>query len=280
MYRQSIKFISVILSIIFLMVVTMFGLFYFFQERMLFYPQPLTEEEVNVINEQYVHIEETEIQVTNDKTIHGWFINHEPKSATPSPVLIYFGGNAEEVSHLITDTKKIDGWSIILMNYRGYGLSEGSPSEEAMFHDALAIYDHVKNKGNVDETQIAVMGRSMGTGPAVYLSSERDVTGTILVSPYDSLTNVAKDRYPFIPVSILLKHHFDNISRAPFIETPLLTLIASDDQIIQPNHSKSLVEKWSGESEKVVFDEKNHNNIQSSDNYWAEITNFLKTVEK
>ncbi|WP_096188830.1 alpha/beta hydrolase [Evansella halocellulosilytica] len=278
MYRAKVvKLIGLIAIIVTFSLLIIYLFFYLFQNRFLFYPQPITEARVDMINEQYEEVEEIEIGVTEDKTIHGWFINRNDHKVSP-PLIIYFGGNAEEVSHLIEDMISLDPYSVILMNYRGYGMSEGSPSEEAMFNDALAIYDYAIENFRIDPSSIAVIGRSMGTGPAVYLSRHRDVKGTVLVSPYDSLTEVAKDRYPLIPVSVLLKHNFNNISKADKITSPLLTMIANDDEVIPPIHSKKLYERWQGHAEKIIFEGKHHNNIQTSDQYWANIKQFLNKL--
>ncbi|MDG5789851.1 alpha/beta fold hydrolase [Evansella sp. AB-P1] len=269
------KMIGGIISLFFLVVFLMYSGFYFFQDRLLFYPQGISDERIQYIHHTYDHVEEVELQVSEEVSTHGWLV-HNNNRESPSPVLIYFGGNAEEVSHLIHLGEDLGDHSVLLMNYRGYGRSGGSPSEEAMFHDALHMYDYLASRDDIDGEQISVMGRSMGTGIAVYLGAERELDKIVLVSPYDSLTNVSRDRYPFLPVQWLLKHHFDNVSRAEHIDTSMLTLIAEEDRIIPPSHSMKLVETWQGDAEQIIFEGRNHNNIQSSEDYWTEIANFLE----
>ena len=112
-----------------------------------------------------------------------------------------------------------------------------------MCNDAIAIYDYFVKRAGVDSGKIIVMGRSLGTGVAVALASVRKVRGLILVSPYDSLLSVAKELYPFLPVSLILTHRFDSIAKAPLITAPLLAIIASDDTIIHRRHSERLRRK-------------------------------------
>jgi pimeloyl-ACP methyl ester carboxylesterase len=91
---------------------------------------------------------------------------------------------------------------------------------------------------------VVLIGRSLGTGVATYLTTKRKTDGIILVTPYDSMTSVAQEKYPLIPIKFVLKHTFDSISRTPEIKTPVLSLVASDDDIVPPWHAKALLEKW------------------------------------
>ncbi|MDQ0254671.1 pimeloyl-ACP methyl ester carboxylesterase [Evansella vedderi] len=265
----TIPFIGFILY----MSITLF--FYLMQDQITFMPQSISEDRLNYIRTNYDNVEEITLRVNDEIYVHGWLVKNSDRE--PSPLLIYFGGNAEEVSHIISQINNSEfPRSVLLMNYRGYGLSDGAPSETAMFHDALEIYDYISARDDVDEHKIAVLGRSMGTGVAVYLAHERDVDQALLVSPYDSLTKVAQGRYPFLPVAWLLNHHFDNISRAPEIDIPLLTLIATEDRVIPPDHSKRLIEKWQGPASYSLFEGYGHNNIQVNSRYWEEIISFLE----
>lgn len=249
--------------------------FYFMQDRLTFYPQPITEERIAQLR-THENVAEITMTTRDGKKIHGWLVEGNEASASPSPLLIYFGGNGEEVSHLIPQLKRnLSTHSVLLMNYRGYGLSEGKPSETAMFQDALLIFDSVKERKDIEQETISVMGRSMGTGVAVYLAKEREVDRVVLVSPYDSLLRVAQGRYPFLPVSFLLNHQFDNVGRAPTISYPLLTLVAEDDRIIPPSHSKNLVEAWKGPTSKLLYEGFGHNTVQNHPDYWKVIYDFL-----
>ena len=122
------------------------------------------------------------------------------------------------------------------------------------------------------------MGRSLGTGVAVYLAQNRAVEGVILVTPYDSLTSVSQEKFPFLPVSFLLKHKFDSGSRAPSIAAPLLALAAKDDTIIPPLHAKRLVEKWGGPRTLEVLEGVDHNSVDSNPVYWETIRTFLSRM--
>jgi pimeloyl-ACP methyl ester carboxylesterase len=262
--------VSVGLIVAILLVV--YPLLYLFQDKLIFIQTRLDEDDLQGVRSKYPDAEVLMTTPDNVK-LHGWYV--DKGNLKKAPLIIYFGGNAEEVSGLLYDTERFDGWSVLFMNYRGYGLSEGRPSEDYLFKDALFLYDEFSKREDIDNEKIVAMGRSLGTGVAVYLASQRPLKGLILVSPYDSIKNVAKEVYPFVPVSLLLKHHFDSITLAPSIKIPVLALIASEDRVISPSRSKKLLAGWGGPIYEEVVPGADHNTITMGHRYWESITEFL-----
>ena len=119
------------------------------------------------------------------------------------------------MSGQILDAPGLAPWSVAALNYRGYGRSEGAPSEAAISADALLVYDRLAGREDIDAERIVVFGRSLGSGVAVPLAARRPVHAVILVSPFDSLRRIAKKTYPFVPVPTLLRHPFDSLALAP-----------------------------------------------------------------
>lgn len=255
-------------------------LFYFNQDSLLFQPEPISESDATAISSEKENREEITIEVDRDTYLHGWISRSEQheNSDSPSPLFIYFGGNAEEVSQSIDQFDHLDGWTRAFINYRGYGLSDGSPSEENLFHDATVIYDVLTARDDIDEDKVVVIGRSMGTASAVHLSQERDVSGTILVSPYDTRTRLSEHRHRFMPVQTLIRHPFEISDKATEISSPLLTITGSNDLVIPPSHSRVTTERWKGEAEKVSLDGYGHNDLQQSSEYWKNIDSFLNEI--
>jgi pimeloyl-ACP methyl ester carboxylesterase len=248
--------------------------FYFFQERFIFLPTPISRETLHWTREGFVETEEIDLKTPDNINLHGWLVKNPKPGRTP--LLIYFGGNAEEVSGLLVDAARFRGWSLLAMNYRGYGLSEGRPSEAALFKDALFIYDYITEREDIDTKKVAVMGRSLGTGVAVYLASKRPVKGLILVSPFDSMADVVKDVSRFVPASFLLKHPFDSLTLAPLVKAPMLSLVATGDNVIRPRRSMRLFEVWGGEHTLKLIEGKGHETIEFHDMYWKTIRGFLE----
>lgn len=244
---------------------------YALQDQMLFFPQPVIG-----AGPSGSDIELVELAADDGTPLRGWLVKSE---RTPAPLLVYFGGNAEEVSWLAAARVELSGWSLLLMNYRGYGRSQGRPSETRLFADALRLYDWAAARPDVDAQRIAGMGRSLGSGVAVYLATQRALAGLVLVTPFDSITAVAQRHYPFLPVRWLLRHRFDSLSRAGAIAVPTLTLIAGRDTIIPPAHAKRLYERWPGPKRWIEFPGADHDSISAEPGYWRAIAAFLDDTE-
>ena len=243
---------------------------WFFQEQMLFLPRSLDSRLTSRPN-----VEEVSIVAADGAKLHGWLVKGD---AAPTPLVIYFGGNAEEVSWLTGVADQFAGWSLLLVNYRGYGESEGKPGEKELLGDGLVIHDYAKRRPDVNPERIVAMGRSLGSGVAVHLAAHRHLRGVILVSPYDSIVEVAKRHYPFLPVSLMLRHRFDSLARAPQIEAPLLCLVASEDRIIPGKHSRALYEAWRGAKAWREISRSDHDSIAGEPEYWRSISDFLKAL--
>ena len=165
------------------------------------------------------------------------------------------------------------------MNYRGYGLSQGTPNERSLTADAELIYDEVVKHPHIDREEIVVMGRSIGTGVAVHIAKQRDVKGVILVTPYDSLLSVAQNKLKFIPMPLILRNRFDSIAEAPGINAPMLALIAQRDTVIPPWHATNLASVWGGKTDLVIIEGAGHNTLQYSNLYWDSIKIFLREIQ-
>ena len=192
------------------------------------------------------------------------------------PALIYFGGYAEEVSLSLSDFKRLaPGYSLYLMNYRGYGGSSGSPTQNGLYADSLALYDRVA----AGHTAIVVVGRSLGSGIAVYLAAQRPVRAAVLITPYSSMVDLAKHHYPYVPVNSLMKDRFESIRFAPDIAVPVLNLIAERDEVIPRKISEGLVQAFPpGVAEKVIIMDTQHNTIESNPDYEQRLKTFLEKV--
>jgi hypothetical protein len=248
-------------------------LIYFLQERMIFFPQPLLQDPLQA--NPGAAIEEVNLVTPDGVRLQGWLVEAKAMQ-TPAPLLIYFGGNAEEVSWLASTGGRYAGWSLLLVNYRGYGGSEGKPGEAELFADALQIYDYAARRA--PGGRVALMGRSLGSGVAVYLAAQRPVAGVILVSPYDSVESVARGVYPYLPIGLLLKHRFDSLARAPGIKAPLLCLVASGDRVIPQPHSARLYAAWGGTKQWREIRPADHDSLAGEPDYWRAIGDFLRRL--
>ena len=199
-------------------------------------------------------------------------------NAGGSDAIIYFGGNAEDVSGNIPDYMTMfPRHDVYIVNYRGFGGSTGSPTEAALYKDALAVFDEIRSR----YTDISVIGRSLGSGVATYLAAERDIDNLILVTPFDSLENIAKRAMPILPVSLLLKDKFDSIGRVADITAPVLVVIAENDDIISRQRSDALVAAFPESQVSVdIIADTAHNTVSLSPRYTSVLSMFLNDRAK
>ena len=233
------------------------------QRSLLYYPTP-------PVNSS----EARAIQLSHEgQNLKVWYVEKDTDRA-----LIYFGGNAEDVALNISLFKQLfPRHALFLPNYRGYGGSSGEPSQGALFFDAAALYDYVRK----DYQRIDVMGRSLGSGVAVYLASEKPVERLVLVTPYDSMVQVASLYYPFIPVSLLLKDRYESSKRAPLLDMDILVLVAEQDEVIPRRSTDDLILALPPERTIVAsIAGATHNSIGSSPEYQADLNTFLNRPVK
>lgn len=203
-------------------------------------------------------------------TLRGWRLNPGKVRA-----LIYFGGNAErlEASHE-EFARLFPDRTVYLLSYRGYGASEGQPGEAALFGDALALYDEVRARQ--PQAAIAVIGRSLGSGVASYLASQRPVERLVLVTPFDSLAEVAQAHYLVFPVRLLMRDRYQSTDYLPRYAGPLLVLRGGRDEVIPPANTDRLLATLTHKPQVVDFLRADHNDISQDPAYAEALRNFMR----
>ena len=249
---------------------------YLLQEQLIFFRAPLADSDRRAVA-LLPGTEEIRIAADDGTTLRGWIRTHGGDTGACG-LVIYFGGNAEEVSGQLHDVEKFGSWSLAALNYRGYGLSEGRPGEAALCADARAIYDRLTQLEGIDPDRIVVFGRSLGSGVAVQLAASRPVLAAVLVSPFDSLRSVAQRQYPLVPVSLLPGHPFDSLARAPEIRAPVLVLAGEEDRLVPPRLSRLLHDAWAGHGGWMGIPGAGHNDLHARPGYWEAIREFLDSL--
>lgn len=204
-----------------------------------------------------------------DDTLRGWLVN--PQFARET-LLIYYGGNAEDIFHNIDEYQVIQA-ATLFAAYRGFGPSSGRPSEKALFSDGLAVFDDIV--GRYSPRRTILVGRSLGSGVACHVAARREVAGAVLITPYDSIENVARASYPWLPVSLLLKHRFDSLSQMERVHCPLLIVYGGRDRVIRPQRTKNLINHIAGDKEIVYIEQAEHGTIDMFSEYWRALLRFI-----
>lgn len=160
--------------------------------------------------------------------------------AEDAPWLIYFHGNGENVSHYLPLTTEFHalGLNVLMLEYRGYGESEGVPSEAGLYRDARAAYDWLIHKG-VAAQNIILYGFSLGSGVATNLASEVETGALILEAPYTSIPEVARALYRIVPLN-LMRNRFASRERIANVDAPLLVIHSPEDRTVPFNQGREL----------------------------------------
>lgn len=190
--------------------------------------------------------------------------------------LIYFGGNAEDVSFVLDDlAQSFPKHALYLLHYRGFGGSAGEPSEGALVADALKLFDTVRAR----HENVALIGRSLGSGVAVQIAASRPIKRLVLVTPFDSVTDVAAGFYPWLPVRWLLKDKFDSAAHAGRVSSPVLVLTAGLDKVVPGENTRRLIDSFStAELVHQVFPSAGHDDIAAEAGYSEALKRFLLPV--
>lgn len=186
--------------------------------------------------------------------------------------VLYFGGNAEDVSyHLPTMPAQFPDRAIYLMHYRGYGGSVGSPTQALLQQDALALFDYVQ----AEHPDVIVIGRSLGTGVAIKLATVRPVSRLVLVTPYDSIEALAASQFPMFPVSWLLQDKFESRLYASLVKVPTLVIVAGNDQVIPRASTEQLYRRFApGIARMEVIEGAGHDAILAAPQFDSLLRNF------
>ena len=242
---------------------------YCLQERLLF-PRPQDDGFTAAPGRhwQLIHL-----QVAPGVRLEGWLMR---APAPGAPLLLQFGGNADDAAYALPDLDW-QGWSVLSVNYRGFGQSQGEPGEAALVHDAIAEYDWAH--ATLHPAAVYVLGRSLGTGVAVQLAAQRPVRRLALITPYDSVLAVAEEQYPWLPVPLLLKHRFDSVALAPQLRIPALFLVAEHDTLIPQPHARVLYAAWAGPKQWREYAGTTHIDIVGQPVLWQAVRRFFEGPE-
>ncbi len=231
---------------------------YFFQRDLIYFPPAIYKYEIPA-NFAYTH---------DGVTLRGWVVNPDREQA-----LIYFGGNAERIDYNLEAMRLfLSGYTVYLVNYRGYGESDGIPSEAALYADALALYDEIKDNYKT----VSVLGISLGSGVATYLAARRKVHKLALITPYDSLENVAQIHYPLFPAKLIVIDKFKSWQHAPTIIAPTLIVYAANDRVVPNASTENLIQYFDPKLLTVKkLADLDHSSLPADAGYFDSLADFF-----
>ena len=211
---------------------------YFRQERMLYFPEKEIWQTPDTISLKY---DEIYFKTKDGLNISGWYIPAENEKG----VLLFCHGNAGNISHRVDSIKIFNSLnlSVLIFDYRGYGKSEGKPSEFGTYLDAEAAWDYLVNVKRKSPESIILFGRSLGGAVAAELAMTKKSAALIIESCFTSVPDLGKTFYPWLPIKLLSKFKYSTIDKIGSINCPKLIIHSPEDEIISFRHGEMLYEK-------------------------------------
>ena len=248
---------------------------YFMLPNMLFYP--VTD---HIASPQQWELPYQDVEIASGKEkLHGWFF----PAGKDSPVILFFHGNGGNISYrgdTIYLLNKL-GMNLLMIDYRGYGHSTGSPSEQGLYEDARAAWQYLLQQRGYKPSQVIIFGRSMGGAVATQLASEVKAAGLILESTFSSLRDMAEYYYPDMHYLMYLRYRFDSATSIQQVSCPVLMVHSPEDEIVPYQLGVKLYQNIAGEKYFLEING-DHNNgfMESLSMYAPTLKQFFNQVSQ
>jgi len=247
------------------------------EEHFAFEARPLTTSEAQAIAASFPAARSIRATAGDGTELHAWYLPANSAAASRR-LLLYFGGESEQVHWLLARPQALAGWDLLLTDYRGYGLSQGRPSEAAIADDA-ALWLHMAREGQhtiARADRVVVMGTSMGGEVAAHLAATQRVEGIALVVPYDSRVALLQARLPIFPIRWIVRDRFETIADASKVHAPTIFFVAAHDAVVSAERSHRLYAQWSSGSRTWVdLPNASHDTAGADPLCWQRLSEFL-----
>ncbi len=254
---------------------------FLFQERLVYFP---TRTWIATPGDFGLPYEEVWLETADRVKLSGWWVPlpQAKDGASPRGVVLFFHGNGGNISHRLGSLELFHrlGLSTLIIDYRGYGRSEGSPGEQGTYLDAEAAWRYLVEERQIPANQIIVFGESLGGAVAAWLAQTHIPRGLILVSTFTSVPDMGAQVYPFLPVRLLARIRYNTLARLPEIHCPLLIVHSPDDEVVPFSHGQQLFAAANAPKEFLEM-RGGHNEglILSAAQYETGLSNFIAKLD-
>lgn len=253
---------------------------FFVQKRLIFLPSTIIEVAPEKLGLEYEDVWLSVPDRNPVERIHGWWL-----PAATSDVLLYLHGNGCNIGTNLNHAQRYRqlGFSVLLIDYRGYGRSDGSPSEAQVYQDAQAAWNYLVQQRRVEPHNLFIYGHSLGGAIAIDLAvRNRAAAGLIVEGTFTSMLDIAdyRGRYRWLPVNLLLTQRFDSLSKIQSLQIPLLLIHGDDDLVIPAQMSQVLFEAATVPKKLLLVPGAGHSNVASvsGDRYLQAVRDFRQLV--
>lgn len=226
---------------------------HFIERTFVFFPVKPLLQTPRYLDMEY---EDVYFQTSDGVTLNAWLIS----PAADSPMVLWFHGNAGNIGDRVENARLLydRGLALCMVDYRGYGKSEGSPSEKGVYLDGQAAYDYLASRG-VAPDKLIIFGRSLGAAVAVFVASRNECAGVVLESAMTNMADMARVHYPIIPGLGSLKNKFNSIGRIASLRSPILFIHGDEDEIVPYELGQRLFEAAKAEKDFYTIRGAHHN---------------------
>jgi pimeloyl-ACP methyl ester carboxylesterase len=248
----------------------------YYEPRLIYFPDRDLERTPASVG---LRFEEVDLGTADGERIYGWFL---PAATTPAPVtILLLHGNGGNISHRLDKLAVLHtlGADVLIVDYRGYGRSSGSPDEKGTYRDADAAYEYLASTRHVDPRRVVVCGESLGAAVAVDLAARRPVGGLVMESAFSSAVDVGQEMFRYLPVRLLARNRYESVAKIGAVQAPILILHSRDDEYFGWQHPQRLYGA-AHEPKRLVELRGGHNDafLVSRQVYTAALSAFLQQV--
>ena len=245
------------------------------ERRFVFFPSPVVEYTPGDVGLAY---EDAYFDTDDGHRLHRWYI-----PGTTDSTWLWFHSNGGNVGHRLIELALLRqrfGVNLLIFDYRGYGKSEGRPSEMGTYQDARAALRYLRERADLSSGPIVYFGHSLGSAIAVELALEHPPGGLVLVSPFTAIKDMARLAYPWLPVGLLVGNSYDTRARIPNVRCPLLILHGVEDELVPITQAEGLFEAaQEPKSFQALFGTGHNDTFEASGEvFWSALAEFLSRL--
>ena len=253
----------------------------FLEERLIYFPSRETEATPDSLGLEH---EEVFLDASDGTRIHGWFLPALPRRSGSFTVLVCHG-NAGNISGRLDRSLLLQrrlGVDVLLFDYRGFGQSEGSPSEEGTYLDAVAANRYLVEERGIARERLILFGESLGAAVAIELSLRENAAALVLEAPFASIAEMTRVAYPFLaPFTSFVRTRYDNLRKIPEVALPLLVFHARRDPVVPFEQGEAVFRAAREPKTFVAVENAGHADVflAGGEAYWSAWKNFLQTLD-
>ncbi len=210
---------------------------YFFQARLVFYPE-IGREMIATPGQAGLPYQDIQLTTGDGINLHGWYI----PAAQPRGTVLFLHGNAGNISHRLDSLQMFHrlGYSTLIFDYRGYGNNGGTPTEQGTYRDAWAAWRYLTEQRHIPSCRIVLFGESLGGAVASWLAVRQKPAALVIASGFTSVPDLARHFYPFLPVRWLARIRYDTRENLRAVAVPVLIAHSPEDEIVPFEHGRAL----------------------------------------